>query len=802
MLVQMLLERGARPDICDTNGKTALAIAQDLGFDNIMHLFSQAVLSKNATASSPYYQYRPLSSPTSIRLLELHPADTESDTVSFTLFEVDLDKTPYYETLSYEWGEPAGSVTALCNGKPMLLTPNLKQAMIRIRSSLPRPAPSSNSAATNQGRILWIDAVCINQASLPERSHQVSLMKRIYYEAKSTIFYLGPSNSLIASAVKNLSLLSQQFDVLSREVPEWSPLCYDSLQVPDTIYLDKILPLWETILSDPDCVESLYDIFGRTYFTRAWIVQEILLSCDGTAVLSNSPNLHNTLPKSEELSIPWKDLLHALWALEFGARYRLIEQFPISDPKFREILMITRRFRWLKNLIASWSVSTGQRLVKYPVLMGLESLGPYKATDPRDKVYASPGFMHRFLPVEAEAKPESDTTLPPQERGGEFKADYSLTVQQVYTNAVRCALFSDDNNRSSRTTGRLDNMGKYMRPYDKKRLPGLPSWVPDWSRPIWTIKPSTAFSVGHLLDGNVEITCINPAHNRHLETNDGRANAKLFVNGIIIDRVTQVVPLTRDTPVSDIFKLVTLMLHFEHNGTSILNFYPHMTTVSCEDKPITYLAALWDAITSENKELHTPERTRDIMGFLLSHIIDDEKIPESVRNQLLQQRTEIMECTTPKDKIVDLGKGDLFLEEYDWMERQVWRGDLVITSRGGFGITNGLEVADKGMVVALVGGADEVYLLRQHNEEDQDQGGTSQWYEFVDVVDVRHMRRYFGAWRRLLRGRVSGLKGWRFADYALSDFSKRSFGLTMSLSSWEADLCFGRREGELGGRDG
>ncbi|KAK4215815.1 heterokaryon incompatibility protein-domain-containing protein, partial [Rhypophila decipiens] len=144
---------------------------------------------------SPYYQYRSLSSPTSIRLLELHAAETESDILSFTLFEVDLDKCPYYETLSYEWGEPAGSVTALCNGKPMLLTPNLKQAMIRIRSSLPRPDPSSNLAATNQGKILWIDAVCINQASLPERSHQVSMMKQIYYEAKSTIFYLGPSNS-------------------------------------------------------------------------------------------------------------------------------------------------------------------------------------------------------------------------------------------------------------------------------------------------------------------------------------------------------------------------------------------------------------------------------------------------------------------------------------------------------------------------------------------------------------------------------------------------------------------------------
>ncbi|KAM7203285.1 Ankyrin repeat-containing domain protein [Rhypophila sp. PSN 637] len=696
-VVQVLLQAGACLSRTDRNGKTALLLAAECGhestvkftsrlglrrgssmqqrpdtidacmqskthhvhrFDNIMHLLSRAVSSKGAAEShesprlghlapdcSPYYEYRSLSSPTSIRLLELHPAETESDILSFTLFELDLDKFPYYETLSYEWGEPAASVTALCNGKPILLTPNLKQVMTRIRSSLPRPTPSPNSAATNQGRILWIDAVCINQASLRERSHQVSMMRRIYYDAESTIFHLGPSNSRSASAVKNISLLSRQFDILSREVPGWWPLCYDVHQVPDTIYLDKIIPLWEAILSDPNCAAGLLDLFGRSYFTRAWIVQEILLSRDGTAILSNPPN-----SETEEFSIPWRSLLHALWAIGFGAR-----------------------------------TLHGYR----PARQGLRLSGihvPTFTSPERNKT----GFQSRYAATGEGSRVQSG----------------SLTVQQVYTNAMRYFLLSDGID-----SGRLEDMGRYMRPNDKHRLPGSPSWVPDWSTPMGAIKPSTAYRVGHLLDGDIDIK-MPPTPP---DTQNNTVQAKLVVNGVILDRVAQVVHLRREMPVHDRFKLVTLMLHFDHDKTSLFDLYPQMTSLT-EPKPITYLAALRDAITPEDK-LHTPEQTRNILGFLLSRIIDDEEFPSFIRDQLAEQRRRVMECATTEEKVVDLGTGELaveefLVEEYSWMERQVWRGDLVITSRGGFGITNGLDVADKGMVVALVGGADEVYLLR------------------------------------------------------------------------------------------
>jgi hypothetical protein len=40
-------------------------------------------------------------------------------------------------------------------------------------------------------RILWADALCINQSDLVERTHQVSLMSSVYGRAALVIVWLG-----------------------------------------------------------------------------------------------------------------------------------------------------------------------------------------------------------------------------------------------------------------------------------------------------------------------------------------------------------------------------------------------------------------------------------------------------------------------------------------------------------------------------------------------------------------------------------------------------------------------------------
>ena len=127
------------------------------------------------------YQHKTLSSPRSIRLLHLFPSSRDS-ALECSLDEVSLDQAPDFHALSYVWGEPdvSGGTYLLCSGKRIVVTPNCAAALIHLRHEA---GP----------RVLWIDAVCINQASLGEKNHQVPLMGDIYRKAVSTFMWLGES---------------------------------------------------------------------------------------------------------------------------------------------------------------------------------------------------------------------------------------------------------------------------------------------------------------------------------------------------------------------------------------------------------------------------------------------------------------------------------------------------------------------------------------------------------------------------------------------------------------------------------
>lgn len=90
-------------------------------------------------------------------------------------------------------------------------------------------------------RIVWIDAVCINQDDIGERGHQVGLMPQIYSGAKTVLMYIGEV-SLFPPTVQKMSVQS----VLDVE-----------LTIPPSY--------WTEMLSS-------------RYFTRLWVLQEVALA--------------------------------------------------------------------------------------------------------------------------------------------------------------------------------------------------------------------------------------------------------------------------------------------------------------------------------------------------------------------------------------------------------------------------------------------------------------------------------------------------------------------------------------------
>jgi len=131
---------------------------------------------RNEPPSVREYRHKPLY-PQSFRYLELLPG-TKDDEIRYSLKLGDLRKPPEYEALSYTWGDPNVKVPSHCDGKLLHITPNLRDALQHLRHE-------------KQKRLLWADAICIDQKNSLENAHRVSNIKKIYGNASRVIVWLG-----------------------------------------------------------------------------------------------------------------------------------------------------------------------------------------------------------------------------------------------------------------------------------------------------------------------------------------------------------------------------------------------------------------------------------------------------------------------------------------------------------------------------------------------------------------------------------------------------------------------------------
>jgi hypothetical protein len=92
---------------------------------------------------------------------------------------VSLDADPYYEVLSYVWGDPKETRPITVGGVAFNATVNLFDFMRCLR--LP-----------DQDRRIWADAICIDQLNEVEKSYQIGLMTKVYRLATEAHIWFGP----------------------------------------------------------------------------------------------------------------------------------------------------------------------------------------------------------------------------------------------------------------------------------------------------------------------------------------------------------------------------------------------------------------------------------------------------------------------------------------------------------------------------------------------------------------------------------------------------------------------------------
>ncbi|PVH79250.1 HET-domain-containing protein [Cadophora sp. DSE1049] len=113
----------------------------------------------------------------SIRLAILQPGPRNAS-IRVKLGRSAFAERPKYEALSYTWGRADDLRAIELNGTRVEVRKNLALALVHLRH-------------TSEERVLWIDAICINQADLEERNRQVELMSYIYARAKRVLVWLG-----------------------------------------------------------------------------------------------------------------------------------------------------------------------------------------------------------------------------------------------------------------------------------------------------------------------------------------------------------------------------------------------------------------------------------------------------------------------------------------------------------------------------------------------------------------------------------------------------------------------------------
>ena len=279
-----------------------------------------------------------------------------------------------YVALSYTWGNPADRKDICIDGEIVKVQSNLEAALRALRDKEPM----------RSGYKVWVDALCINQCDIGERSREVRRMRLIYKIAADVVIWLGSEDDESNKAMDLIHTLSQS--------------CEDGT--------DKALGA--KLREDPRYLQpgawlALSRLLERQYWSRMWIIQEL---CLGGA---NAPILCG------QMSVTWREFFTAIYT--FG-KHNVDVIFRCID---RERAMVGKRpFGLNRNkiihIIMEHQKQTGAGKPQFMCLLDLARKSD--ASEMKDKVYGILGLM-----------PSSVTPL--------VSLNYGCSVEEVYTEFAR-----------------------------------------------------------------------------------------------------------------------------------------------------------------------------------------------------------------------------------------------------------------------------------------------------------------------------------------------------------------------------
>jgi hypothetical protein len=366
------------------------------------------------------FQYSPLETDDTTRVVVVLPGD-EGAEVKCMIQHTSLEKPRPYIAISYMWGDPTSRQSIRLDGHPFPVTENLNAFLQAVRDGYDYYAHFMNSS--DELVAFWIDAICINQEDLAERSRQVQRMKQIYERSAGVIAWLGVEDVNSDVAFSKIAQLRSYYDAKA------AVLGYRGV---NSAIIDNMSRADEEIFGSIDGPldlvpwKALHEFFDRGWWRRTWIVQE-----STTDVITSFVCGRHVIPR-----VTMDIVVVIFLGIMFVPGLEALEKITGIEVPLRLYNFRHERQRG------------GQAM---HLLQVLKYLRIYAATDLRDKVYAGLGLAVDYVP-------------------GEMQVDYSLSVAEVYIELVRYLL------KKCQTLDWLGLVGR-----SAHQVPGLPSWAPDWS---------------------------------------------------------------------------------------------------------------------------------------------------------------------------------------------------------------------------------------------------------------------------------------------------------------------------------
>ncbi|OHE97368.1 hypothetical protein CORC01_07423 [Colletotrichum orchidophilum] len=410
-----------------------------------------------------------------IRLVRIRrPLDNQAnakEAVSLEVRHASLDEQELsYSALSYVWGSATDTTAIEIEGALFNVTKNLYAALQQLRMN-----------AVDSW--LWIDALCIEQADLKEKSWQINAMGDIFGGADMVYMWLGPGNEnsdMAMDFIARTGATLQKYDagelqsnrkhdteIKSYTRARFSPQG-EAIAPPDStttmeqaygisadstsnvnsdggtgtvlrfkLAVDEILRDFFSPRS-PRIDLCVRDLLSREYWHRIWIIQEVFLARSASVVVGSR-------------SIPL-DSFDAALTIFWIFRDAVL----LDGPSWSTFMSnLSGKLRGLNSLEARRLRHQGYRVRLVDILWG-PSIAPerphYSATDPRDIMFGLLGIL----------KDDEKQYL---------RADYSLSKEDVFVNITTAVL---DSPNDGMFQFRLDSIN----PGDQNGT--LPTWVPDW----------------------------------------------------------------------------------------------------------------------------------------------------------------------------------------------------------------------------------------------------------------------------------------------------------------------------------